>query len=74
MKEDLIERITSKIFDNLEFSNLLVSIYRQVNAANEVKYLKRLEELKGIKPKDVGISPFLRLDRTGNLEKMFMEN
>ena len=74
MKEDLIERITSKVFDNLEFSILVVSICRQMNLAHEVTYFKRLQDVKGIKPRDVGISPFLTLDRTGNLEKVFMES
>jgi hypothetical protein len=74
MKEDLIERITTKVFDNLEFSSLVVSICRQMNQAHEATYLKRLGEVKGIKPRDVGISPFLTLDRTGNLEKVFMES
>jgi len=74
MKEDLIERITSKVFSNLDFSNLVVSICRQMNLAHEQSYLKRLEEVRGIKPRDVGISPFLTLDKTGNLEKVFMES
>jgi hypothetical protein len=69
MKEDLIERITSKIFCDESFSNLVLRLCSVTET--ETAYLKRLEQVSNLKPRDVGISPFLTLDRTGNLQQIY---
>jgi len=68
MKQDLIERITSKVFGCESFCNLILSLCAATNREVGNAYVKRLEQVKNLKPANVGISPFLTLDSSGNLE------
>ena len=52
---------------------MVVSLCRASTLELEFNYLKRKNEVQGLKPKDVGVSPYLTLDKTGNLEKIFLE-
>lgn len=71
MKEDLIERITSKVFCEESFSNLVLSLCSVTVKEISTAYVQRLEQVKNLKPKHVGISPYLTLDKTGNLEQIY---
>lgn len=68
MRQDLIERITSKVFSCESFSNSVLSLCAVTNREVSAAYAKRLEQVKNLKPANVGISPFLTLDSSGNLE------
>lgn len=74
MKEDLIERLTSMVFSDDQFSKIVLSLCRELTKVQELKYCKRLEEISGLKPKDVGISLYLTLDNTSNMEQVFMQS
>lgn len=71
MKEDIIERVTSKVFGKPSFSKLIMSLYQITSKKQETVYVKRKLELVSLKPRDVGISPYLMLDKFGNLQKIF---
>ena len=58
MKEDLIERLTSMLFSEDTFSATVMSLCVELTRDKEKEYLKRCEEIKGLKPVHVGISPF----------------
>jgi len=71
MKEDLIERLTSLVFNDEQFSATVLSLCRELSKDKEKLYLKRLEEIEGLKPIHVGISPYLTLDSSGNIVEVF---
>lgn len=73
MREDLIERLTSKIFENLEFSNLILYLCRETVRSKEKQYSEAVEKFGQIKPKDVGISPYFTCDETSKLEQVYLE-
>ena len=68
MKEDLIEKLTSMVFNDAEFSRIVLRLCTEINKESEIKLLHRLKKLVGLKPKHVGISPYLVLDSSGNIE------
>jgi hypothetical protein len=43
MKEDIIERLTSMLFSNEQFSKSVLSLCREISKEQEIKYCKRLE-------------------------------
>lgn len=73
MKEDLIERITSKIFGRKSFSDAVLKLCVDTTKQQQEAYLKRIEQITLLKPIDVGVSPYLTLDRTGNIEKVYQQ-
>ncbi len=73
MKEDLIERLTSMVFDDEQFSNTVLSLCAELTRSQQKQYLDRLQEIEGLKPIHVGISPYLTLDNTSNLEEIYMK-
>ena len=74
MKEDLIEKLTSMVFNDSEFSKIVFSLCKEINRESEAKLLNRLSKLEGMKPKHVGISPYLTLDSSSNMESEFLKN
>ena len=48
-----------------------MSLYQITSKKQETVYVKRKLELVSLKPRDVGISPYLMLDKFGNLQKIF---
>lgn len=74
MKEDLIERLTSMLFSDEQFSSTVLSLFREITKEQEIKYLTRLDEINGLKPIHVGISPYLTLDSTGNIIEVFKKS
>ena len=44
----------------------------EITKEQEQKFCKRLEQIGDFKPRDVGISPYLTLDTTSNLEQVFL--
>ena len=73
MKEDIIEILTSKLFANDRFSGLLMELSRFSTFDEEKKFITRLRNILGLRPKDVGISPYLTLDKTCKLESVWHE-
>jgi len=74
MKEDLIERLTSMVFSDDQFSKIVLSLCREITKEQELKFSKRLEQIGDFKPKDVGISPYLTLDTTSNMEQIYLKS
>ena len=72
MKEDLIQRLTNMVFSDDQFSKIVLSLCREITKEQEQKFCKRLEQIGDFKPRDVGISPYLTLDTTSNLEQVFL--
>ena len=73
MKEDLVETLTSVLFTDQTFSDLLLDMSRLATFDDEKMFCERLYELKNIKPKDVGISSYLTCDETCEIEKVWKE-
>ena len=73
MREDLIERLTSKIFDNEQFSSLMLQLCRETVRAKEKKYLAAVDKLGWLKPKDVGISLYFTCDESSKLEQVYRQ-
>jgi len=73
MKEDLIEVLTSKLFDNSPFSRLVLSLCRETTREQELALQKRLRVLYNLKPKDIGISPYLTLDESSNILQVYKD-
>ena len=73
MREDLIERLTSKIFDNDDFASLMLQLCREITRSKEKQYLATTEKLSKLKPKDVGINLYFTCDETSKLEQVYME-
>lgn len=71
MKEDLVERLTSMLFNDESFSGTVLGLCRELTREQERDYLRRVKEVQGILPLHVGISPFLTLDRTSNIVEQF---
>ena len=68
MKEDLIERLTSMVFSEANLSQTVLRLCHEITADQNTRYLKRIDELKGLKPISVGVSPYLTLDKDSNIE------
>jgi hypothetical protein len=68
MREDLIERLTSKIFNNPDFSFVILQLCRETNKKKQKQYLDAVSKMKNIKPKDVGINLYFTCDETSKLE------
>ena len=73
MREDLIERLTSKIFDNADFSCLMLQLSCETVRGKQKKYWAAVEKAKKLKPKDVGINLYFTCDETSKLEQVFRE-
>lgn len=73
MREDLIERLTSKIFEKHEFSSLILQLCRETSRGKEKQYLEAIDKLSNVKPKDVGISLYFTCDESSKLEQVFLE-
>jgi len=43
MKEDLIEKLTSLVFSDPQFSKIVLSFCREITKDQELKFIKRLE-------------------------------
>ena len=74
MREDIIEKLTSQVFNDSEFSNLVFQICREVTRSSEETLSNRLDELVGILPKHVYVSPYLTLDKYGCLEAEYKKS
>ena len=73
MTQDLIERLTSKTFEDIEFSNLILQMCRELTRQDEEAFSKKTEEIIKLKPKNIGISPYHTLDETSKLMTVFNE-
>lgn len=69
MKEDLIERLTSMVFSEAYLSQTVLRLCHEITTDQNTRYLKRIDELKGLKPVSVGVSPYLTLDKDSNIEQ-----
>ena len=73
MSEDLIERMTSKIFEDPAFSQLVVSLCGELTREQDQKYQQIKRDFQQCIPKDVGINPFFTLDHTSKIEQIFLQ-
>ena len=71
MKEDLIERLTSMLFNDEIFSSAVLSLCAEVSRDKQRTYMRRVEQVSGIRPVHVGLSEYLRLDDTSNRMEIF---
>jgi hypothetical protein len=74
MKEDLIERLTSMVFSDADFSNCVLKLCAETMCEQEEKYTQRLREIDGLKPIHVGIDQYLTLDGSSNIEQVFKDS
>ena len=73
MSEDLIERLTSKLFENPEFSQFVVfQLCGELTKEEDGVYQKMKVDFSNCTPKDVGINPYFTLDDTSKLEEVFL--
>lgn len=68
MNEDLIERMTSKIFEDDAFAQLIVDLCGELTREQDEAYLRIKRQFQSCIPKDVGINPYFTLDHTSKLE------
>mmetsp|Transcript_24421 Transcript_24421/g.32719 ORF Transcript_24421/g.32719 Transcript_24421/m.32719 type:complete len:136 (+) Transcript_24421:2003-2410(+) len=73
MREDLIERMTSKLFERPSFSNLIIQLCGELTREDDEAYKRIKSEFIKCKPKDVGINPYFTLDHTSKIEQVFMQ-
>ena len=73
MSEDLIERMTSKLFDDPDFSQLIVQLCGELTKEQDDAYNRIKTDFAACKPKDVGINPYFTLDHTSKLEQVYMQ-
>ena len=73
MSEDLIERMTSKLFEDAEFSQLIVQLCGELTKEQDEAYNRIKRDFAKCKPKDVGINAYFTLDHTSKLEQVFMQ-
>ena len=73
MREDLIERMTSKLFEKPSFSNLVIQLCGELTRKDDEAYKKIKNEFLLCRPKDVGINNYFTLDSTSKLEQVFMQ-
>ena len=73
MNEDLIERMTSKLFQDTAFSKLIVQLCGELTKEQDEQYNRIKGDFAACKPKDVGINPYFTLDHTSKLEHIFMQ-
>ena len=73
MSEDLIERMTSKLFESPEFSNMVVQLCGELTRDEDQAYQSIKRDFYSCIPKDVGINPYFTLDHTSKLEQIFMQ-
>jgi hypothetical protein len=71
MKEDLVETLTSTLFNDDIFSDLLLDMSRLTTFDEEKTFCRRLYELRNIKPIDIGISTYLTLDESCEIENVW---
>ena len=68
MNEDLIERMTSKLFEDPAFSQLIVSLCGELTRDQDQDYQRIKRDFQECIPKHVGINPYFTLDHTSKLE------
>ena len=68
MSEDLMERMTSKIFEDRAFSELMTKLCGELTREEDAKYLQLKMKFAEVRPKDVGIGPYFTLDETCKIE------
>ena len=74
MDQDLIERMTSKLFEDSKFSSLMVQLCGELTKDKDLKYQLLKRDFANVKPKDVGIGPYFTLDETSKLESVFLQS
>ena len=74
MDQDLIERMTSKIFEDAKFSTLMVQLCGELTKEQDLRYVQLKRDFEKVKPKDVGIGPYFTMDETSKLESVFLES
>lgn len=62
MREDLIERITSKLFDKPSFSNLIIELCGELTREDDMAYRRIKNDFNRVIPKDIGINAYFTLD------------
>ena len=73
MKEDLIERLTSLVFEDKEFSATVLQLCAETTRESQERLIVKLRQIEGLKPIHVGIDEYLTLDKSSNLESVFKE-
>ena len=73
MSEDLVERMTSKLFEDIHFSQFVVSLCGELTREQDLAYQRIKRDFDWCRPKDVGINPYFTLDHTSKLEQIFMQ-
>ena len=69
MSEDLIERLTSKLFEDPQFSSFVVNqLCGLLTKDVDEKYNQMRIDFQNCTPKDVGINLYFTLDKTSKLE------
>ena len=61
------------VFSSQEFSSTVLKLCAEITRENQEKLQRRVEEIEGLKPVNVGIDAYLTLDESSNIEKVFHE-
>ena len=72
MREDLIERMTSKLFEKTSFSKLIIQLCSELTKEDDLAYKRIRNNFSECIPKDFGINPYFTLDQTSKIEQVFM--
>jgi len=72
MSEDLIERMTSKLFEDASFSEFVVQLCGELTREQDDAYQRIKRDFASCIPKDVGINPYFTIDHTSKIEQVFM--
>ena len=65
MREDLIERMTSKLFEDLGFSNFVVMLCSKLTEEEDQLYESTKTALSYLQPKDLGLNDYFKMHVNG---------
>lgn len=71
MKEDLIEVLTSLVFKE-KMSKLITAFARVITKDKEKVFIEKLNELRELTPKSIGVGSFFCLDKYSKIEDIFI--
>ena len=72
MREDLVETLTSLVFER-KLGKMLLMFSRVATREYEVELSDQFKTFHMVTPAQLGLDPTFRLDRTSGIEQKFME-
>lgn len=72
MKEDLIEALTSLLFQG-RMAKMMLAFTRVCTKEQETNLLDKIEEFRGVLPHQIGLSQYFTLDSQSKIEEIFLK-